>query len=312
MARLTVLLLGLAAATFTFPAQAPAQVKLQLKFPEKKTRRIEVTQKVHQLLTSDGKEAETNTESVMIVSLTMGKRHADGTIPAKTTIESIFLNRSLPDGIELTFDSNKPDVENPNPQLQPVLDMLRVLSGSSYTVILDKNNRAVSVKRDDKALEGASETVRAMLRGVLDPKYLKQVYNQELDRLPKNPVHQGDTWLRTEVSRLGGGQKFTFETLYEYAGTVEKKGKTLDKITLTTTSVTYERETGAASLAKVTKSNFHIEESSGTFFFDRKQGVVVEGRNLIRIKGDLTLSAGGKKLSVELDLTIENRSVLKK
>ena len=312
MARLTVLLLGLAAATFTFPAQARAQVKLQLKFPEKKIRRIEVTQKVHQLLTSDGMEAETNTESVMIVSLAMGKRQADGTISAKTTIESIFLNRSLPDGIELTFDSNKPDVENPNQQLQHVIDMLRVLSGSSYTVILDKNNRAVSVKRDDKSLEGASETVRAMLRGVLDPKYLKQVYNQELDRLPKNPVNQGDTWLRTEVSRLGGGQKFTFETLYEYAGTVEKKGKTLDKITLTTTSVTYERDANAASLAKVTKSNFHIEESSGTFFFDRKQGVVVEGRYLIRIKGDLTLSAGGKKLSIELDLTIENKSVLKK
>ena len=311
MARLTVLLLTLAAATFTFPAQSRAQVKRQLKFPEKKTRRIEVTQKVHQLLTRNGMEDETNTELVMTVSLAMGKRQADDTIPVKTTIESIFSNMSFPGGFELTFDSNSPDVENPNPQLQLALDMLRALSGSSYTAILDKNNRAVSVKRDDKSLEGASETVRAMLRGVLDPEYLKQVYNQELDRLPEDPVHQGDTWLRTEVSRLGRGQKFTFETLYEYVGTVEKEGKTLDKITLTTISVNYERDADAASQAKVTQSNLRIEESSGTLFFDRKQGVVVEGRNLMRIKGDLTLSEGGKKVSVELDLTMENTSVLK-
>jgi len=311
MARLTVLLTALVAATLAFPAQSQTQVKLELKFPEKEARRVEVTQKFHQLMTINGMELATNVESTVVTSAAIDQRQPDGTLPIQNKIESVFTLMSLPGGIELTFDSNNPDVENPNPQLQPILEMMRTIAGSSYTTVLDKNNRAVSVKRDDETLEGASDAARAMLKGVLDPEYLKQVSNQEIDRITKDPVDQGDTWLRTEVSRLGGGQKFTFEMLYEYAGTVEKAGKTLDKITITTTSVNYEMDADAASSAKVTQSNLRVEDSGGTLFFDREHGVIVEGRSLMHIKGDMTLSAGGQEYPVELDLTMENTSLLK-
>jgi hypothetical protein len=311
MLRFFVLFAGVVAATLAAPAHSQAQEKLELKYQEGHATKTEVSQNTHQVMTINGSEVETNASSIITVSSAVGQRQGDGTLPIKSKIESIFSQMSLPGGLELTFDSNSPNVESDNPQLKMVLDSLRALSGSSYTTTLDKNNRATSVTGTREVLDTVPAEIRPLLEGQLNPEYLKQVFNQEIDRLPQDPVTKGDTWLRSEVSRLGGGQQFTFQTLYEYAGNVEKEGKTLDKISMTHTGITYEMEANAASPAKVTQSNLSVKDSQGTLLFDRQRGVVVEARNTIEIEGDMTLSVNGMDLPLELDLKMETASILK-
>lgn len=310
MSRLIPFLTAVVAVVVTAPDPAQAQETLKLTFKENSATQSEITQKTHQILTINGMELITDNQSVIGTSSAVGKRGPDGRLPVRTKIESIFSNLSLPGGIEMTFDSNSP-VDSPDPNLQPIVDIFRALAGSSYTTVLDENNRAVDIEGADAVLEAAPESIRGLLAGQLDPEYLKLLHNQEVDRLPNGPVRKGDTWLRNETYRLGGGQQLTFETLYEYTGTVEMEGKTLDRITMTTTGVNYKMDAGANVPAKVTSSNLTVDSSKGTLFFDRQRGTVVDLRSSIHIKGDLKLEANKQEFPAQLDLTMEQTVAVK-
>ena len=81
---------------------------------------------------------------------------------------------------------------------------------------------------------------------------------------PDKPVKPGDTWTHTSESDLGGGQTLTLETQYEYVGTEERGGQTLDKIKSKATSVSYAMEPNASSPLKIKSSELKIASSEGT------------------------------------------------
>ncbi len=107
---------------------------------------------------------------------------------------------------------------------------------------------------------------------------------------------------------LGGGQTFTFDRKYEYRGTVDKNGKTFDKIVFEATGVTYAQAPNPSNPVTVDKSDLKIKSSEGTLLFDREAGRVVESSESTRITGSLTLSVNDMSLPADLDLTYENKS----
>jgi hypothetical protein len=118
------------------------------------------------------------------------------------------------------------------------------------------------------------------------------------------------------VSSLGtgtaptGGQTLTLETRYEYVGTEEKGGKTLDKITLKTTKVAYAMDPNTKSPLKVKSSDLKVTASEGTILFDRQAGSIFESVSKIRIEGDMKTEINAMELPAKLDLTIENKTTL--
>src|SRR5207253_697048 len=100
--------------------------------------------------------------------------------------------------------------------------------------------------------------------------------NQELARFPDKPVKPGDTWERTSEANIGGGQTLTFQTRYKYDGTIERNGKTLDRISSVSTEVSYAMDQNAQSPLKITGSELKITSSDGLILFDRERGVTVE------------------------------------
>ena len=280
---------------------ALAQVRLEPKFPEGTSTGSETKMKFHQVLTIAGMDLTSEVDTTVTGRATIGKRMPDGTIRVEERTEAVVTRMTLPGGLKVDFDSAKPDVKAENPALQPILDAFRGISGAGYAYVIGKDNKVASIE----ALQKPGQTAPVGPGQPLDPEKRKKELGQELAVLPEKPVNKGDKWERTEVVDIGGGQTLTFTNYYEYQGTVEKSGKTLDKISLYTGAVTYALDPNSPSPAKVVNSDLKIGGSMGTLLFDRERGQVVESTNNLKINGTLTLSVNGMELPAKMDLSFD-------
>lgn len=301
---------GLACAVCLASA-ATAQVVLPIKRLEG-TSVSRGTFKVQQTLNIAGMNVETKVDVVSRTRYTVGKPGADGKTPVVSKGEGTTFKLSAP-GVEVDFDSSKPDAAKSDlPQIQAIIDTLKVSAGATYTLVFGKDNKIVEVLGIDKLLETAPPAAVDTLREELKLERLKQENDQETARLPDGPVKMGDRWMRTEVMNLGAGQTLTFETYFEYLGTAEKNGRTLDKIGIFRSTVKYAIKPGGAIPLTVVNSELKVDSSTGAFLFDREAGAVVESTETVRVTGPMTFSINGMELPGSLDLTLETGSALVK
>lgn len=295
-------------------ASAQAQVKLEYKFPENAKAAVKDTTKLHQILTIAGMDIETNVDETLVVGVAIGKRNADGTLPVAQTIESIRAELTLPGGIIIAYDSAAPD--NPpvdNKDFAFLQDIFKVLAGEKHTVVLDGTNKAKFVEGTE-AFEAKLATIdpkaAALIKKSMSADEIKREFDQAHANLPTVLAREGEPWEVTQSSDIGGDQTLTFRKRYEYRGTVEKGGRTLDKISVKATGVTYVMAPEAESPLKITKSDLKVDSSEGTLLFDREAGAVVESQESTRVKGDLTAMINGQELPSKLDLTLEKSTAL--
>jgi hypothetical protein len=287
-------------------APADAQVKFELKYtPEtKSTSQTEVSTK--QILTLAGMDLATDVSQFVISTTTIGKRNEDGTLPIVDTVDKLQSRLSLPGGLEIAFDSGDPDKKAGNPLLEPLVDVFRVAAKSKTVTLRDKDNRIKSIEFPDNPAEKVSDDYKSQF----DPEKRKKAAEKEAGLFPAKPVKPGDTWMHTSESDLGGGQTLTLETRYEYVGTEDRAGKTLDKITSMSTSVAYAMDPNANSPLKIKSSELTVASSEGTILFDRTRGAVVESVSKIRITGDMKTEINAMEFPAKLDLAIETKTTL--
>lgn len=303
---LTALVLLSGAGTSAF-----AQVKLEYKFAEGTKSARRTTSKTHQILTIMGMDVETESEESVVTTSAVGKRNADGTLPVEQKIESLRVQLALPGGLNVSYDSTDPNnTKIENEAIAFLGDVFKALVGVTYTVVLDDHNKVKFVQGTeafDAKLEGMKPQAASALRGRLSADRIKKAFEQHYANLPSVLAREGEPWETTEVSDIGGGQTLSFRKRYEYLGTVQRDGKSLDKIGVRSTAVTYEMDPNADSPAKASKADLKIDKSEGTLLFDRDAGQMVEGQELTRIKGSLTLTIGGNDLPTTLDLTLDTK-----
>jgi len=298
---------GVACLATFWSRTAQAQVKLEYKFPEGKKLTYKTDSKIHQILTIMGMEIPTDVEETVLSSRTFGKKRADSTLPVEEKVESLRTEMTLPGGINLNYDSKKPDAKIDNPQLAFLGDVFKLASEIGYTVVLDAQSKVKAIEGTEKLLEKADkldEMGKEAIRSRLESDKLKTQFEQEHHNLPDVLARPGEPWERTETIDTGG-QTFIFHKKYEYAGTEKKGDKTLDKITSKVLDVKYNQDPNSKSPLKVSKSDLKVESSDGTLLFDREEGRVVESRGKTRIKGSMTFAAGGQELPGQLDLNMQ-------
>jgi hypothetical protein len=302
---------AIAWAVLVLPSFAWAQTKLELKIPdgEKTTSTVKVSSK--QTLTLAGMNIDTSSEQEMVISTVNGKREADGTLRQQQKIDALKAKLSLPGGVELEFDSSKPDAAPAGTAFDVILDLIKVNAKASWTVVRGRDNRVTAIEGRDKILEGLDEAKRAMLQKQLDPAYLRDVANKELDKLPSRPVNKGDSWEVTETLRLEQGQNMTFKTKYTYEGLADHNGRQLDKINAETLEVSYGIDADAALPLKVSSAELKPKSLEGVILFDREKGNVAESRSSVQIQGTINFDINGQAVPANLDLTISNSSVTK-
>ena len=122
MVRITLPLALLAG--LVFHTAASAQVTLEHKFPDGATSTAVTNVKTDQTLTLAGTDILTKSEQTVTIVSTNGTRDADGQLTVMHKIEALKVDLSVA-GIELSFDSAKPDAEPPGTQLDFLIDMFK-------------------------------------------------------------------------------------------------------------------------------------------------------------------------------------------
>lgn len=291
-------------------AAADEPVKLEHKYPEGSKVTEQKTVHVHQVLTLAGMDVETDVDQVITTKQTVKPRKADGSTPIEVEFSSMKVHMALPGGVSIDFDSADPP-KDVDPQYKFFTDAFKALSGARYTFTVDARGKVQSVEGSQSILDKANDLdpkAGELLQSRLSPETLKRAWEQDSDRIPDILVRPGEPWTRSEVLDLGMGQTMTFGRKFEYAGTVEKDGKTLDKIQFQATGVTYAQAPDPKSPVSVDKSDLKIKSSAGTLLFDRDAGRVVESTESTRITGSLTLTVNGMAIPADLDLTLEESS----
>ena len=299
----SLLALGLLALSTPF---AYSQVRLEHKLRDGATHTQSVTSTIDQTLTIAGMELDTKVETNAKTKATIGNRDATGNLRVQEKVESLQINMNTQGG-QYTFDSANPDNKGASP-LEMLRDVHKAMIKNVTTVVYDKSGKVQSVEIDQNLLGSLPEEVRQLVKSQLDPENLKKAANQELERLPTEPVKKGDTWVRTENANFGAGQLMTFQTEYTYQGTIEKDGRTLDKVTSKILSVMFSLAEDSPLPLKLKGSDLKATESESTLLFDREVGHFVETSSNNRITGDIGFTANGMDLPSKLDLKLKTTS----
>ncbi len=292
---------------------ALAQVKLEYKYPEGRKFTYKTTSTTIQNLTLMGMGIETETKETVVSSFAVGKKRADSTLPIEEKIESLRVEMKLPGNQSLTYDSSNPDMKVDNPALAFLGEVFKFSGETSYTIVLDAQNKVKAVEGTEKLLEKADKldpSAKETIRGRIEPDKLKTKFEQAHQNLPEVLARPGEPWERTEVLDVGNGQTITFRRKYEYLGTEKKGDKTLDKISSKAIGVDFKQDPEAKSPLKVLKSDLKVESSDGTILFDRDEGRVVSAKDKTRLKGPMTFTAMGQEIPGEIDLTFDSNTQL--
>jgi hypothetical protein len=293
---------------------AQAQVKLQFKFPEKTEATYLETVRVDQTLSIMGMDVPTKSEQSVRSRQSAGEKRPDGSVPVTQTVEAVKMQLEAP-GVSMTVDSE--DKGDPPagelPQLKQIRDVIKALAGASYITVFDKDGKVAGIEGAERAIpkaDGLEPDVAMELKKRFEAERLKRETVEQYGVFPDILLRQGEPWERSETMDLGGGQTLTFQKQYEYQGTVEKDGRTLDKIGVKASTVSYAMEPNPNQPVSVSKSDLKMESSDGAILFDREAGRIVESNLKLHIVGDMTLVVNGQDLPSKLDLTLESDSAL--
>lgn len=281
---------------------ASAQVTLKRMMPKGKTLMTNNDTIIEQTLSLAGQNIETKSEQNAVQSAKYSAE-ANGNTAVEHKLEAIQL-RLKTGGMEFMFDSANPDKGTDSEIGKQIAKSLQVGLKAPWTAVHDANGKVLEIKGIDKLTEGLDEQSAAMLKAQLKPEYLKERLSNEADRIPSTPVKVGDTWEKAQSLQIGGGQSLAFKRKFKYAGQVERDGKKLHRIEISTSEVTYAIGADSPLPLKLKNSDLKVTESKGEILFDGELGRVVEENDKVRMKGKLTFEIATQELPGELDLTI--------
>lgn len=296
--------IALALAGWIVASPAAAQTLLKPALPTKGKVVSSVDTSAEQTLSIAGQAIETKSEqnAVMVVEYSAAE---GGQIAAKHKIQSLQVNIKAA-GMEIAFDSAKPDAEPESDLAKGIYKALQATLKGGWTSIHEPSGKVVAVRDTDKLIEGLDEQTAAMVKSQLDPAYLKERAEYEAGRVPSKPVKAGDTWELTNNARIGGGQTLTFKQQFKYVGTVDEGGKKLHVIEYGTNEVLFSIAADAPLPLKLKSSELKPSEAKGRLLFDNEAGRVVQLEDKVRVKGKLVFTIGEQELPGELDLTLTN------
>jgi len=293
--------------TIGIATAAAAQVSLLLKTQEG-TSTVTNTVAVKQVLTIAGMEVPTESHVTSRAQVTTSKAAADGSQKVEEKTTGFAIKLSTPVG-NLDYDVEKPDPKaGEGTPLQPLVEGLSALKGLAYTVVV-KDNKVTGVEGIEEALSKVPVASAESLKQQLNPDTIKREWQQHFEALPGKPVKKGDTWTRTEVMGIGGGQTLTYDVQYEYQDPIQKDGHSLDKVSIVFTNVKYAVEGTALGGLKVVSSDLKVDQSFGQYLLDRETGTIVERSTNVHITGPMVFDFNGAQLPGKVDLSLDVSTV---
>ena len=286
-----------------------AQVVLKLKLQPNTKRVTHVENFTKQILNLNGMDIETETTQFIIAHSITGARADDGTLQTVEVIKKLQQELKVP-GINLSFDSDNPDKKAPLPQLEPILDILRVISKLKTSYTFNKSDKLLKVGGVEEALKGLDPAVRKTFGDQLSADSLKKKWQNLSDTIPSKPVQVGDKWEHTIVTKLEAGQVLTVKRQYTYTGTIKKGSTTLHRVTTKSLEVSLTQNPPEGSPTKLTEAKLKVAKGTGELLIDVKRGLTVQATDSLQMTGPLKMEINGTSFDGRLDLTIVTKSTV--
>ncbi len=295
--------LVLSLATLLIAPAAHAQVVLRPKLIPNTKRVFHSEARTKQILTLAGMDVETASTQFLVTEQVLQARATDGTLRLTEATKKLQQEVTLP-GFKISFDSDNPNKKAPLPQLESMLDMLRLMAKSKVTLVFDKSDQVVKVEGIDELLKDLDPAVRKSISSQYSSPTILENWKNRRQRIPAKAVNVGDKWEHTTVMNLEAGQKISMKRQYTYAGTIKQGSDTLHRITTKSLEAKLTQAPPEGSPTKITKSQIKIAKGIGEILIDLKRGRIVSDSDSTRMTGSLTLEVNGMTLDATLDLTI--------
>jgi hypothetical protein len=289
---------------FLSASVASAQVSLELKYSEGTKFAQQTDEKSSFLFDFAGMKYESNTNTFSVTTTTVDRRVTNGSLKLVEKVDPLQSETVIPGGVTQRFDSTNADKKADIPDLEPLLNSLRIRC-LAVTVELDSKNNVTGVSLPNGEFEKLPDSAKEEFKAEL----LRKSVDRLRAYLPDEPVKMGDTWERSEAI-VDSGHEMTFRTKYEYAGTVTQDGKVLDKIIGKALDVNYTIQ--AKPEVSITVENTKVTESESTYLFDRELGALVSRTSKVRIGGPMTIVTGGMTLVGIFEITMEEKAIRQK
>lgn len=223
------------------------------------------------------KTIEVSVDMTMDMRWQVASVDQDGSAQLKQSFTRLSVTMNSPNVGLVKFDTASDD---PLTELaEPLADSIEPLIGAEFVIKMSNRGEILAVTLSDETLAVFAEApVNSQLKSLFTKDGLSEMLRQSAAVLPEQPVDEGATWeSQSRTQAPVGTLKQTNH--YTHAGTEQREGKTLDKITVRTMLELVEpKEQPAAKLA------LKQQQQTATLYFDADAGRFVESE----IKQSLT------------------------
>ena len=270
------------------PAAATAQTTLRYKFKQGDTFKYVMEQKMKMTRVVMGESSTMTAEQVSDLTWTVQGVDAAGNARITIKFGRNKMTMNLPtEKIEVDSAANR----EPDSELGRLyFKVMKKLSGLETSATVSPTGEFSDIALPEETLQELQKIPGANALGdAITADGLKRVMKQSGLILPKDPVSVGKSWTTRTDTKMPYG-KLLADLECTYSGSVEKDGRTLEKLTLTP-KVKIEPDAGAPIMVKL-KSH----QGSGAAYFDSSAG------RLLEVSSQQTME-------MDIDATISERIV---
>lgn len=263
------MLLSMVAASWLCNAcTAQAQTTLRYKFKEGESLKYVFDMKMKMSMSILGKEIDMNMNQTSDMVWAIQSVDDKGNAKIKVTFGRNKLSMDMPTGkVEIDSDAaGQPD----DPVGQVLYKVIKSMAGLEISASMSAAGELSDLKIPEKQLAQFQNIPGGEAFGdIFSPEGLKRTLSQSGLVMPKEAVSKGANWKNKNDMKLPIG-KMTAEIEYTYGGSIDKDGRTLEKIELKPRA-TLEPDPKSPIAMKL-----KTQDGKGVALFDNSQGRLLE------------------------------------
>jgi hypothetical protein len=279
---------------------APAQKVLRWKFQAGQQLNYQLEQRMKQELTPPNSPAmQFSTVQTMTMKWEVKSIQEDGTAIVEQTVDRFRTKMESPQGIMLEYDSASG--KEPEGLGKMLLPMLQALLNRPILLTYTPRGEIKEMKLPNGFMEKINQLAGGGQFGQLfSEDWMKQLSNMSV--LAEGPVEPGQTWQNeaTMSNPVVGQMKVITKSRYE--GTVERDGRSLDRISTTIQFVPENKEQpGIVGIREQT--------SDGTTDFDTEAGRLQESQSRTTMKMNINILGQKMLQDLQIDTVMKLESI---